>query len=402
MTTLTVETFEGCSAAFRQNDLRQALYDEGAVLMEKVLVNLHGDEHRQRRTVESKVLRKDVFDHYEHDVFPRTLAETIAPYLAAGKADLVDFGYRVLMNLTADFTGIDRTARTAEETATLLRLLRTFGQAATLGQLKAEDKESVREKVREGLREFDDTFFRPSVERRRVLVEQVASGTLSEADLPRDVLTVLIQNQTKIELSDYDMMREAAFFGLAGAHTSIHSLTHAFHESYHWGLAHPEDAARLRTDRLFLQRCVHESVRLHPSSPVAKRRPTCPMHIGDAALTEQDEVVINMWAANRDPQIFGADAAQFNPHRDIPKSQQPYGLSMGLGMHACLGRNVAIGVTPKAETDPNDHQYGTVPLILEALIKAGARPDPNDPPHKDEAITRITWARYPILFTAGA
>jgi len=47
--TVTVTTYEQAREAYRQKDLRQALYDEGDVVMADVLVNLHGDEHRARR-----------------------------------------------------------------------------------------------------------------------------------------------------------------------------------------------------------------------------------------------------------------------------------------------------------------------------------------------------------------
>jgi hypothetical protein len=55
------------------------------------------------------VFRKNIFVEYEKTIMPQTLAETLDPFLAAGKGDLVDIGYRVMMNLTVDFTGIDRT-----------------------------------------------------------------------------------------------------------------------------------------------------------------------------------------------------------------------------------------------------------------------------------------------------
>ena len=40
-----VDTFKAAESALRQSDLRQSLYDEGGILMDKVLVTLHGDEH---------------------------------------------------------------------------------------------------------------------------------------------------------------------------------------------------------------------------------------------------------------------------------------------------------------------------------------------------------------------
>ncbi len=35
--------------------------------------------------------------------------------------DLVDFGFRVLLNLTADFSGVDRPEKSPEETETLIK-----------------------------------------------------------------------------------------------------------------------------------------------------------------------------------------------------------------------------------------------------------------------------------------
>jgi hypothetical protein len=92
MPAIVVSEYKHANETLRLTDLRQALYDEGAILMDKVLVNLHGDEHRARRSIEIKVFRRDFFEWYEKQVFPTTLRETLAPYLAAGKTDLVDFG----------------------------------------------------------------------------------------------------------------------------------------------------------------------------------------------------------------------------------------------------------------------------------------------------------------------
>ena len=103
----TISDYKTADETLRVNDLRQALYDAGAILMDKVLVNLHGNEHKTRRTVEARILRPNYFRWYEKEVYPKTLQETIGPYLEAGKADLVDLAYRILLNLTADFSGVD-------------------------------------------------------------------------------------------------------------------------------------------------------------------------------------------------------------------------------------------------------------------------------------------------------
>ena len=373
-----------------------------AILMAKVLVNLHGAEHRARRNQEATVFRKDVFLHYEKAVLPQTLAETLQPFRDAGAGDLVDIGYRILLNLTIDFTGIDRPERTAEETGHLLGLLREFSLAPALGQSRLEDTGPLKERIGVAIEAFDSGYFTDSLNRRRALRAAVEAGTLAADALPNDVLMALVLAEPELGMSREEMLKEAVFYVLAGAHTSIHTLTHALHELFVWLDAHPEDRARLRTDPFFIQQCVFESLRLHPSSPVAKRRALGSVVLENGTANTDDEVSVDLHAANRNPELFGADADRFNPHRAVPNGQFPYGLSMGYGMHACLGRNLAVGLVPKANSTMADHQYGTIPLIVEALLRCGVMPDAARPPHKDETVTRITWASYPVHFRPEA
>ncbi|KPF92934.1 hypothetical protein IP81_04935 [Novosphingobium sp. AAP83] len=399
MTEHEVMSFDGCVHALKQLDLRQSLYDEASLMMEHVLVNLHGSAHRARRNVEATVFRKDVFLHYEKSVLPQTLEETLAPFRAAGRGDMVDIGYRIMMNLTVDFAGIDRPLRTPEETGELLRLLMEFSLAPALGQSRPEDIEPKKARIRAAMEAFDRQFLAPSLARRQALWAECQAGRLSADALDKDVLMALVMGQDKLQMSPEEFVQEGIFYLMAGAHTTIHSLSHAIHEILEWIDGHPEDRETLRTDPYFIQRCVYESVRLHPSSPVAKRRALCPVTLHDEIVAQpDDQIVINLRAANRSSELFGDNADRFDPHREIAKGPFRYGLSMGHGMHACLGRNLAIGVDPRDGQSSADHQYGTVPLIVEALLKCGIQRDPSDSPQKDETITRITWARYPVLF----
>ena len=397
MSPIVVSEYKHANETLRLTDLRQALYDEGAILMEKVLVNLHGDEHRARRSVEIKVFRRDFFEWYEKQVFPTTLRETLAPYLAAGKTDLVDFGFRVMMNLTADFSGVDRPERSPEETARLLRILRTFGKAATLGQALG-DKAAIRAEIQAAMDEFDQDFFRPSMARRRTMLAQLARGEITEDALPRDVLVELLRSEADTPISHDVLMKEIGFFLLAGAFTSIHTLTHAMHDIFSWSAAHPEDAPRYAQDAVFLQKAIHESMRLHPSSPTAGRRPTCPVHLPSGQdVTPDDLISVDLMAANRDTSIFGADAADYNPHRAAPRGASPYGLSFGIGMHSCLGLTLAAGSLPRGGEDAREHHLGTVSLIARTLMQHGARPDPANPGVVDRSTIRNNWSTYPIL-----
>lgn len=398
MSTINQSTYESASAVLRNENLKQALYEEGAVIMQDALITLHGDEHRKRRILEFRIFRRDVFRFYENEVFPATLRETFEPFVKEGKADLVDLGYRVTMNLTADFAGIDRPKHTPDETLALLKMVKLFSEGATLVHSK-RDKEEVRAQIRAELQVLDKEFLQPSIRRRQELLKKFRAGEIKEDDLPKDVLTILLRNEEKLELPPDVLRREIAFYLQAGSHSTANSTTHAFHNVLKWGEAHPEDKAKFLGDPLFLQRCVHESLRLHPASPVAWRRPVCPisLHQGEAASPE-DLVVADLHTANRDTSIFGPDADKFNPYRTCPSGYMPFGLSFGTGVHSCIGRDLDGGVVPKGEVNPATHQYGIVTLLVRRLLETGARPDPKDPAQLAQSTERTVWGRYPLLF----
>jgi cytochrome P450 len=386
------------AAALCHPDLAQALYDEGRVIMEDVLLTLHGEAHRKRRLLEFGVFRRNFFKYYEQGIFMATLDETIAPDLAAGRSELVDLGYRVTMNITADFAGVDRPARSAAETAELRRLVAIFSEGATLVH-STRDKEAVRAEVRAALADFGPAFLDPSIARRRALLDRFAAGEIGEDDLPRDVLTVILRHGDPAEFTPAMIRREIAFYLQAGAHSTANSTIHAFHDLTTWAAAHPEDGARMRDDPLFLQRCVHESLRLHPASPVALRRALCPVTLAGAGdLPEGALVALDLHMANRDPAVFGPDADRFNPHRTIPAGHLPFGLTFGIGTHSCLGRDLDGGVVPKGRVDPEAHQFGTITRFIARLLAEGARPDPDDPPRRAEHTARENWGHYPIVF----
>ena len=390
-----IDNYKAASLALRNKNLRQALYDEGSIIMEDVLVNLHGEQHKSRRALETKVFRRDFFKYYESEVFPKTLNETLSPFVKSGKMDLVDFGYRVMVNLTADFSGLDRQQKSPEETADLMALLRLFGKTATLAHATG-DKDAVKEEAINGLRRFDQRFVQPSIRRRLDLLKKRDEGKIDEEAVPRDILTVLLKNEDGIDMPRDVLTREMAFFALAGAHTSIHTLTHAVHELLGWLDVRPQDLELVLNEPRFIQKCVLESIRLHPSSPIAARKTLCPMDVDSKKLEENSKVVIDLQSANRSKTIFGEDADSFNPNRNLPKGQSRYGLSFGQGMHACLGLNLAAGVLPN-EDKPVDHM-GTVALIVQSLFKRGMDRDPGEIPEKDKTTARDLWGYYPVIF----
>ncbi len=376
--------------------LVQSMYSECDVLMERVLLTLHGQEHTRRRAVELKLFRRDFARYYEREVYPQTLVATLAPYLQQGSMDLHEFGVRVNLNLASDIAGIDRDIDSASERACLLEIVRKFGDGATLFH-STRNKDEVRKEVAAALAVFDSRFFQPSMRRREQILADIDAGSRAPENVPRDILTVLLQSRNAQDLDEAMIRREVAFFMQAATHSSANSMVHAFHHIHAWCQSHPEDALRVRTDPLFLQRCVHESLRLHPASPVAWRTAACPFTlVSGAAVEEGASVVVELLAANQDVASFGMDPSSFNPHRETADRVPPYGLTFGVGVHTCFGRDLAGGTVPQADADPQTHHYGTLTSLLRNLLAHNLRPDPDHAPTIDSDTERKNWRSYPV------
>ncbi|MGE5136602.1 MAG: cytochrome P450 [Gemmatimonadota bacterium] len=396
MTEIVIDNFRDARDAYRQKDLRQGLYDAGAVVMAGVLVNLHGEEHKRRRRLENRMFRRETFDHYERDLFPGVMEQTLAPHLAAGRAELVHFGHALMLNLAAVTAGVDRPAGTAAETARLHGYVRYFIEGATLAH-STQDRAERTAVIAGQLQAWREEFLAPSIARRRELLDAVAAGRAAEEDLPRDVLTALLRHAGELDLAGDVLAREVAFFLLAGAHTSATAFVRTIDHALSWVADHPEDLGRLQRDRLFVQRCVHETIRLNPSSPVGIRRALAGITLKSGVhIPEGSKVVIDLAKVNRDPELFGPDADAFDPTRATPEGVAPYGLSFAAGMHVCIGQDLAAGVV--AAEDPGEgHLTGLVPVAVQRMFQAGLRRDPDNPPEWDTTTARPYWASYPVL-----
>lgn len=397
----TVTSYETAKDCYRRKELRQALYDAGEVIMADVLVNLHGDDHRNRRRLENRLFRRDTFLHYERDLFPAIIEATARPYIDAGRAELVQLSHQLMMNLAALTAGVDRPQGTPEETFRLYDYLTTFIEGATLAHYTG-DRAAKAKEIEEKLELFDTEFLSPGIARRKALLAQVATGTIDEQELPRDVLTILLRNEDNLALTHDVIRREVAFYLLAGAHTSATAFTRVMHNIFTWLANHPEDSEHVRTDRLFVQHATHETIRLQPSSPVGMRWALDDLTLRDGTqVSAGDKIVIDLLQINRDPSVFGDDAEAFNPYRKVPDGVPPWGMSFGGGMHACIGQDLAAGVLAFDDDDAHDHLFGLVPVAVQTMFDNGCRPDPSDPPEMDASTTRPYFGRYPVVFERG-
>ena len=385
--------------AYRSKDLCQAMYDEGAVIMKDCLLVLHGESHRRRR-VENRLFRREVFAHWERRVLGDTLEAVLAPDVAAGRADLRAMGYRAAISLTATIAGVDHDPANVEHTSRLEDFVRTFSAGATLAH-STRDPDEVRAEVRAQLEDFRIEMLSASLDRRRALLARLAAGEITEDDLPRDVATLLLRHQEALQIPLEVIEREICFYLQAGAHSTADSFTHALDELFSWVESHPEDLGRAADDPAFAQRCVHDSLRLNPASPVAWREPLRTVVLRDGTVLEQGRrVVIDLASVNRDRAVWGPDAGLFDPHREVPEGANAWGLSFGAGAHACIGAELDGGMEIHRDATPgDDHLYGTVAVMVAATLARGGHPDPDNPPVADRHTRRPHFSSYPIVFT---
>ena len=384
--------------AFRSKELRQAGYSEGAVVMSDTLLDLHGKAHRERRRIENRLFRREIFSYWEHEVLGKTIDVTLNPFVQSKQGDLSVIGYRCAMNLTATIAGIDQDPSDTKQTETLYGIVKKFSEGATLLH-STRNKDEVRQEVKEAMEHFAKNFFDPSRELRERYVRECNDGIRKEDDLPKDVLTTLLRNREQLGLTDEVIFREICFYLQAGAHSTANAFTHTVDDILNWGQQYPEDLDKAREDLSFVQRCMHESLRLNPASPVALRRPLQDVKLSDGILlNEGTEVTLDLMAANRDYEIFGKKSDNYNPYREVPEGIPRWGMSFGAGMHACVGAELDGGLEIDPDRPPSETLFGTVAIMAHALLSAGGRRDPNNPPQLDPNSERKHFSVYPVIF----
>ena len=398
MNVLTVTTFDDAKEIYRHKDFKQALYDAGEVVMGGVLVNLHGDEHRARRRLENRLFRRETLVHYERDLFPQVIQETLAPYVASGRAELVELSHQLMMNLAALNAGVDRPLKTKEETDSLYGFMMKFIEGATLAHTTRDPKE-VTDEVEGAKSEFNVQFLAPSIKRRQQLI--AAAATDETVELPKDILTELLKNEDSLHLPDEIILKEIAFFLLAGAHTSATAFVRTLDNLFNWLDKHPEDRALVKTDRSFVQRSMFETIRLNPSSPTAMRRATTDITLKSGTVVPKDSLVtIDLMSVNRSANIFGDTASEFNPHRVIETPNvAPWGLSFGHGMHACIGQELAAGLSERSE-ETSEFEYGLATVAVQAMFDRNVVPNPELPAKMDTTTKRPYWGSYHVIFAS--
>jgi cytochrome P450 len=405
MAEIRITGYQGVRTALLDRTLTRSfdreLFETGNIL-DGVLLVLHGEHHANRRRFENPLVRRSPLEYYETEVFPATIAHTLPKMIQDdGTIDLVEYGGWCSVTVACRIAGIDLEDGQIERASQLFGLVRVFSQGVTILDALDAGPEEIKARVRAALEEFDRDFFAASKARRSQLLVQHSQGEIEEEDLPRDLLTNLLRHQDSLGMDDDAILHETAFFVGAGSHTNSQNVPNAMQFLLEWSADHPEDAERLQTDRQFVQKCVHEAIRLRPTTPLIRRKALRSGEIAGQVVNEGDYVIMDIFSANIDRSAYGELADVFDPHRDIPADVPGYGVSFGGGMHQCIGKTVAAGELPGHRADPDNHLYGLVTLMVEALLHHGIQPHPSRRPVPNTRSARwAQWLEYPVVMAS--
>jgi cytochrome P450 len=236
------------------------------------------------------------------------------------------------------------------------------------------------------------------------LLAKVETGEIDEADLPHDILTSLLRNRDDPRLGLTDdglIVREAGTYLQGGTHTSSQTLINAVDLLIEARDSRPDFWNRAQDDLAFAQRCMHETLRLRPTTPKAKRRAEANTSVGGVVIPEGALVILDLVTANRDPSLFGEDADTFNPDRSLPSRNPLWGLSFGAGPHICPGRKVAGGLQQvnNAATESESHLFGLVAMMIQSVVRRNPQRHETKPQAVDDRTERFTrWREYWVTF----
>ena len=399
-----LSSFEEIRLALFNKDLSRSFdkrsFDEGN-LRAGVVSIMHGQPHRNRRRIENSQFRVDELALYEGTLFPPILEGMLEKLIEGGEADLFHFGEVVSVVLAAKRAGFDVDADDSETVERLVGYVDAFSQLSAI--LDAVDPDGVRARALAALEGFRQEFGGPSLARRVELAEQVKAGHISEAELPHDILMNLARHRDDPSMEfadDFNIIREAATYLQGGTHTSSVTLVNAIDLLLEHRDESPADWERIKSDLGFSQRVVHETLRLRPTTPRARRFAETATTVGEHEIPRGSVVLLDLDSANRDASVFGSDADRFNPDRVLDPKVPRWGHSFGAGPHICPGRAVAGGLPQDGQdARTQDHLFGLIALMLQRTVRADPRKHPTKPQERDTTTERYTrWKHYWVQF----
>jgi cytochrome P450 len=360
-----------------------------------------GDSHRLRRKLLNPLVRADSLAHIREEVVLPEADRLLSLWLAEPdpdgryRMDLVHFLERVFIHFTATLIGL-----VDMDSDERLELMASLAGPIAAGTSSAylEDRTAVNERALAAKARYVREFYEPSMRWHRAQRARIEAGEIAETDVPESLLKMVAAERAPEWKDEESAIVESTLLFAASVGTSTQSVVHTVDLLQVWFAEHPEDEHR-KTEHTFLLHSLQEIIRMRaPFSPYTTRLSLEENTLADGTrILPGQELHLEWVKANRDVDVFGPDAAGFNPNRPTPVDGTPrYGAGFGLGTHQCYGLRVVVG---------NDGSGGAHVELLRKLMTAGMRPDPDNPPvslKKDmskfevEDIPRYT--KYSVVF----
>jgi cytochrome P450 len=398
-----IDSYAEIEEVMKSPDFIMAGAQERTVFLEGTLIMSEGQRHSELKQLFAPLFSRQAVAYYELHLVEPVIREVIAelqtrPVMdGLARIDVVPLVHASLTRIAARVTGADG-VETPARTDRFRELVLVLS-AATTGSFSTRPQADMIDAGKAALTALVEEYLRASLERRVELVRRHRAGEVDKEDLPRDMLTSLCLQDDLSHPDDSEKIpyvwRQCALFLTASIKTTSHSLPHVFVHLDEWLREHPEDRAKL-TDPEFLHRVAAESFRLHQTSPARFRAAVQDVTLSTGRKVAKGEMVaLHAPPANVQTEVFGADARYFNPWRATPKGMQPWGMTFGLGVHSCLGRNLVTGIMNRGDDKHGTH--GTAVRIMLALYGLGGELDPDNPPKRPFDSLHDTFESVPMV-----
>ncbi|KAH9979952.1 cytochrome P450 [Lactifluus volemus] len=274
-------------------------------------------------------------------------------------------------------------------------------------------------------KQYAETWHKKDTEMFEGLMEPLRLN-VAKGDDDQSLGATLIRNAEKHKLSSKELSWLAGTLYVGGTDTTATSMA--------WWLlamlAYPETQARAQTeldevvgrDRLptfedyphlpYIRAMVKEILRWSSITPMSVPHRSSEDDWYEGMFIPKGSICIpNVWHMNRDPEIYGEDAAHFNPARFLdangdvlpgPSDTKEEGhFTFGFGRRICLGRNVATNSlfidiammlwASKIERKKDDGSGQLLPLDVDGFVEQGILLYPA--PYKYEMTPRFPEAQ---------
>ncbi|MEZ5169998.1 MAG: cytochrome P450 [Acidimicrobiia bacterium] len=239
-------------------------------------------------------------------------AKTVDAFAGTGHADLVeDLAVPLPSTVITHMLGVPESDREQFHAWT-----------ADMVEDKATSEGGRRQRAE--VEEAFDAYIQDQIDQRRAMDEP-----------PEDIISTMMTEELSngTYLTDQEIVTQVRFALMAGNETTTNLTANLLYEL----IREPERYERVRNDRDLIPIAIEESLRHDSPVQLMMRTATGDTELAGCPISEKERVILSMGSANRDTDVFGPDADQFNLDRGLVKNH----LAFGLGAHLCIGAPLA-------------------------------------------------------------